>query len=128
MSKTHVQDLLSDPTARVVTAEEAERLEARNREIDAAKRAARTARRAAMDEARKASAARKAKVAEYMAAIAALAPGASLELPVKEWPLAYRASQVTGHAYTTHKPRTAQTVVITRVGPQADLGAAAGLL
>lgn len=121
-----LEELASDPTARVVTPEEAERLEARNREIDVERAAVRIVqaeeRRQRREAATASRAAKQARLAPYRAAILALAPGGTCEIPRKEYALVYRLCIETGRRFSTRAHGQMLTVTC------ADLGAAEGLL
>lgn len=91
MSKrTDYRDLISDPTARIVTAEEAERLEARNREIEQRLHAEAAEKRVRRERAKALGDAKRARLKPYRDSLMALKPGAECIIPPREYALAYR--------------------------------------
>src|SRR4051812_2949554 len=115
-----LDDLARDPTARVVTEEEATHLEARNREIDAQRAAERRKQREASAVS---NAAKRARLAPYRAALMALEPGQHCVIPSKEFALVYRVANETGRVLTAEKQGDGNSRIV-----RTDKGAAEGLM
>lgn len=125
-NRTSAYDLINDPTARVVSAEEAERL----MHAEAERQAERLAQAAQRKQARLAAAAgseaRRKALQPYREAIAALQPGQDCVIPQREFPLVYRMATELGRQFRTNKLTGGQLRVHRMAA--TGLGAAEGLM
>lgn len=121
MSRSSYLDILNDPTARVVTPEEAQALAERDARNRAAKAQATAERRANMGAARQRTVARKAALAPHIKALEALRPGQHYVMPAREFALAYRVANRCGFKIATAR-KPDDTMVVTREGSTAYEG------